>query len=70
MIDFLVALVVAGRCLFRSRADSALEVLALRQQLAVLERKRPRPALNCVDRAFWILLRRLWPQWKDTLSSW
>jgi transposase InsO family protein len=67
MIDFLLALLAAGRCLFRTRADTALEVLALRQQLAVLKRKRPRPALNCVDRAFWIVLRRLWPQWKDAL---
>ena len=59
MIDFLLALLAAGRSLFRTRADTALEVLALRQQLAVLKRKRPRPALNCVDRAFWIVLRRL-----------
>ena len=36
----LVALIAAGRYLFRSRADTALEVLALRQQLAVLKRKR------------------------------
>ena len=67
MIDFLVSLVMAGRCLFRSRADTALELLALRQQLAVLKRKRPRPALNHLDRALWILLRRLWPRWKDAL---
>jgi hypothetical protein len=67
MVDFLVSLVIAGRYFFRSRADTALELLALRQQLAVLKRKRPRPALNCVDRAFWIVLRRLWPQWKDAL---
>ena len=28
-------------------------VLALRQQLAVLKRKHPRPALNSLDRLFW-----------------
>jgi len=31
------------RVFLRSRSDTALEVLALRQQVAVLKRKRPRP---------------------------
>jgi hypothetical protein len=44
-----------------------LEVLALRQQLAVLKRKRPRPALNSLDRLFWTGLRWLWPRWSDVL---
>ena len=52
---------------FRSRADTALEVLALRQQLAVLKRKRPRPALHFLDRLFWTTLRRFWPRWIDVL---
>jgi putative transposase len=42
-------------------------VIALRQQLAVLKRKRPRPTLNCFDRLFWIALRRFWPGWKNVL---
>jgi putative transposase len=67
MIDFLLALIAAGRFFFQNRANAALEVLALRQQLAVLKRKRPRSALNRLDPVFWILLRRLWPQWKDAL---
>src|SRR6059058_2982387 len=52
---------------FRSRVDLALEILALRQQVAVLKRKRPRPPLNASDRLFWVLLRRLWSGWKDVL---
>jgi putative transposase len=37
-------------------------VLALRQQVAMLKRKRPRPPLNTLDRFFWTTLRRLWPR--------
>src|SRR5947209_12925568 len=67
MFDFVLA-VLAGLCaFFRSRAGLALEILALRQQVAVLKRKRPRPALNASDRLFWVLLRRFWSGWKDAL---
>src|SRR6476646_6775073 len=55
------------RVFFRSRSDTALEVLALRQQVAVLKRKRPRPGLNCLDRLFWTTLCRYWSRWKDVL---
>jgi len=34
----------------------AREVLSLRQQIAVLKRKRPRPVLNRLDRIFWTAL--------------
>jgi putative transposase len=47
--------------------DTFLEVLALRQQVAVLKRKRPRPALNGLDRLFRTSLRRIWPRWSDVL---
>lgn len=52
---------------FRSRYNLSLEILALRQQLGVLKRKRPRPRLRMQDRMFWILLRRLWPAWRNVL---
>ena len=55
------------RVFFRSRSDTALEVLALRQQVAVLKRKRPRPVLNSWDRLFWTTLRHLWSRWSDVL---
>jgi hypothetical protein len=51
-----------------SRSDTALEVLALRQQVAVLKRKRPRPCLNGLDRFFWTTLRRVWSRWTDVLA--
>jgi len=54
--------------LFRNRADTSLEILALRQQVAVLKRKRPRPSLNGLDRFFWTTLRHLWPRWSDGIG--
>ena len=45
--------------LFRTRRSLLLENLALRQQLAVLKRKHPRPRLVALDRLFWVLARRL-----------
>ena len=52
---------------FRSRYNLSLEILALRQQLSVLERKHPRPRQRMRDRMFWILLRRFWPSWRNVL---
>ena len=48
------------RSFLRTRHDLGLEILALRQQVAVLKRKHPRPRLNNLDRLFWLALRRLW----------
>jgi hypothetical protein len=42
MPDFLFAVLAAVRVFFRTHADAALEILALRQQVAVLKRQRPR----------------------------
>jgi len=53
LLQFLLALLLALRGLFRARADAALEILALRQQVAVLKRKRPRLSLTAGDRLFW-----------------
>lgn len=67
MLESILALVAAFRVFFRSRSDTALEILALRQQLAVFKRKRPRPQLNRLDRFFWTTLRRFWSRWADAL---
>jgi len=50
-----------------SQADLRIENLALRQQLALLTAKRPRPRMSAVDRFFWVELRRIWPRWKELL---
>jgi len=51
---------IAGwfRSLFAARSDLLLENLALRQQLAILTAKRPRPRMRTADRFFWVVLRR------------
>ena len=52
---------------FLSRAALHTEILALRQQVAILKRERPRPSLRMVDRLFWVILSRLWPGWCEAL---
>ena len=52
---------------FRSRRDLVLENLALRQQLAVLRRKHPKPRLAAIEKLFWVMLRRFWTEWRQTL---
>ena len=49
------------------RSELALENLALRQQLAILNRRYRRPRLRRSDRVFWLLLSRCWSHWKETL---
>jgi putative transposase len=63
--SLLNTLVAALRAFFVGRTQLALEILALRQQVAVLKRKRPRPALNPMDRLFWTALRRFWSGWAE-----
>jgi len=79
LLAFLVSLgAYATRALFLSRADLIAENLALRQQVAVLKRQRPRPPLDDVDRACWVALRASWPGWAsrllivdaDTVARW
>jgi hypothetical protein len=67
MFDFVLALLAGLAAVFRSRTHLALEILALRQQVTVLKRKRPRPSLNSSDRSFWVLLRRVWSGWRSAL---
>jgi putative transposase len=43
------------------------ENLALRQQLAVYRRTRPKPTVRWSDRVFWVGLRLAWPDWKSAL---
>lgn len=45
----------------------ALENLALRQQLALYQRTRPKPMMRWPNRLFWIGLRAAWRDWKTAL---
>src|SRR5260370_42703885 len=65
MTDAFVLLVSAILRLFRARRRLLLENLALRQQLAALKRRHPRPRLAVFDKLFWVLARRFWCGWKD-----
>src|ERR1044071_7123613 len=69
MFEFILALLTSVRVFFRSRSETALEILALRQPIGELKRKRPRPRLNQFDRLFWIILRRGWSRWAEVLVA-
>jgi transposase InsO family protein len=79
MTALLVAFLAAFRASVRSRLELEADVLALRHQLAVLQRQAPkRPRLGRADRFLWVLLSRLWPNWRravqivtpDTVVRW
>jgi putative transposase len=55
------------RLLLLPRSQLVLENLALRQQLAVLTRQRPRPNLRRRDRLFWVGLSWLYSGWRSSL---
>jgi len=64
LLSFLLTL----RTWARSRAALQLEVLALRHQLQVLHRSRHRRGrLAKTDRWLWVLLSRLWTEWRLAL---
>ncbi|HEX9158474.1 MAG TPA: integrase core domain-containing protein [Syntrophales bacterium] len=53
---------------FRSQRALTIENLALRHQLAVLQRTTGRPRLRTWDRVFWVALLRLWSDWRQSLT--
>jgi hypothetical protein len=60
--------VLVARSEPRTRTALLLESIALRHQIAVLERSRTRrPCLRRMDRLLWILLSFWWPQWRESL---
>jgi putative transposase len=61
------SLVFMLRSCFRTRANLQLEILALRHQLAVLQRQKKRATLRASDRLLWVVLSRLWKQWRAVL---
>lgn len=68
MASVVVSLVFALRSAARSRAALHLEILALRHQVAVLNRSRPsRLRLTAADRALWAWLSQAWSGWRPAL---
>jgi len=67
MPDFLLGLFRVIWLLTKGHRALALENLALRQQLAIFKRRRKRPRLNRSDRVFWIVLAKVWKDWRQAL---
>jgi len=54
--------------MLKSRQSMALEIIALRHQLDVLQRNTKRPRLNPSDRALWTVLLHVLPNWRRQLT--
>src|SRR2546425_9397383 len=68
MVRWLAILVWTLRSTTRTQRELALENLALRQQVAVWKVRQPRPQLTTTDRIFWVVLSRLWKNWRSSLQ--
>ncbi len=64
VIHFLLSLFCTT---LRTRASLQLEVAALRHQLSVYQRSRPRPRIAPADHLLWACLSRLWRSWRRAL---
>lgn len=77
-MDWIQMIFIFLRSLLRCQAELATENLALRPQLAVLQRQSKRPRLRKRDRIFWVWLAKFWKGWRsvllivqpDTLVGW
>jgi putative transposase len=69
MPRFLTIFFTTLSSVLRSRAVLQLENLALRHQIGVLQRSaRKRPKLTPGDRLVWVLLSRIWGDWRSALA--
>jgi putative transposase len=64
---FVIGLWTFLRALFLEPGAVALENLALRHQLLVLQRSVVRPHLSRWDRILWVWLSRVWTDWRSSL---
>ena len=60
-------LLLLARSFFAPRLELMAEILALRQQLAILNRTAKRPSLSFQDRLFWVTLAKCWQDWRSAL---
>jgi putative transposase len=68
MRSVIISLLVTLRSSLRTRVALQLEILALRHQLQVLERTRPRRMrLTRADRLLWSWLSRVWRGWQSAI---
>ena len=65
-----VKLVISWLASFKcEKRDLLLEVIALRQQILVFQRNRPRPRSTQGDRLFWVVLSKVWSGWKRSVLA-
>lgn len=67
MLVWLTRILLALRSGLEARASREAEILALRQQLLVLNRRRPRVRLRNLDRLILVWLYRLFPSLLDAM---
>jgi putative transposase len=67
MIKVLLFLLSSFRVYFRTHSNLQMEVLALRHQITVLQRKTPKPKLNSADRCLWVWLSFFWSRWRSAI---
>ena len=65
MLSLILSTIASG---LRSHRSLVLENLALRHQLAVLRRNRRPLHLTSRDRILWVILSRVWPDWRGSLA--
>jgi putative transposase len=67
MLDFLKLLILTAIPTTQNQKSLAIEVLILRQQLAVLNRDKPRPKLRNGDRLFLMTASKILSRWREFL---
>jgi len=67
MFELLRMVLIYPWSLLRPQHELAMEVLALRHQITVLKRQTSRPKLRWWDRCLWVMLKRVWPNWRTPL---
>ena len=69
LLNILRTALMALRSSVRSRAALELENVALRHQICVLQRSaKKRLRLTPADRLFWVVLSRIWAEWRTALA--
>src|SRR5262249_61209809 len=67
MLELLIVVVRGLALVVRGHGGLVLENVALRQQLAAMQRAQKRVPLNTCDRLFWIALAHGWRRWRSAL---
>jgi hypothetical protein len=67
MLELVIVVVRSLALMLRGHRELVLENVALRQQLAVMQRAPKRTPLRTRDRLFWIALAHGWRNWRTAL---